>query len=602
MAFTNEQVAAYIRDNNLDAAGAQAAANQFGVSSDQLAAAQGLLNNQTGITSLAGANTTVANPVISNEINQAYQNLFGRAADEAGAQYWAGTGLTGDALTQAMIGGARGQDIAKAYGVTDTDISGDITAGDIYKYVNQNINDPYAIFSAAEQYKVDPTTITKVLGWSPKDAAGFLDKYQQGKAIEQEYKDIGRGLTGDQAIDKEGFNYWYNQLQSGAIKPEDFEKTFLTAATDVVGRGGQSDKVAANTVVEALSKGVNVGSAIDKANPLDVYELLGQKGLTAEKIVANNPNMKLEDVNSYLANIPGLYGTSIDQTITDILGSDATSTLTTDQKQNLINNLVSGDATREDVTKLFTESSANKNQEASRIANIYAQAFGGDTEDAKALYAKLIGATYTGTGKVDDEIYNRAKSVFDKSLTSETNAQQGIYSLIKEAANTSGAENQKLFTDNPDLLTLYKDVGATKSFNNAGTGGQYGYYKGIPVLKASEVDEVFDKMGTDYIQGNAPDRLDNDMGWDTGSLSAIESRGAAALGVKKEPVMSYDSEGGSIPTGQYTYSGDLTGLATKLGIDPNQFKDSYKTIETTDPETGVVTKSQVISKSAEDKL
>ena len=158
MAFTNEQVAAYIRDNNLDAAGAQAAANQFGVSSDQLAAAQGLLNNQTGITSLPGANTTVANPVISNEINQAYQNLFGRAADEAGAQYWANTGLTGDALTQAMLGGARGQDIAKAYGVTDTDISGDITAGDIYKYVNENINDPYAIYSAAEQYHVDPAT------------------------------------------------------------------------------------------------------------------------------------------------------------------------------------------------------------------------------------------------------------------------------------------------------------------------------------------------------------------------------------------------------------------------------------------------------------
>ena len=207
-------------------------------------------------------------------------------------------------------------------------------------------------------------------------------------------------------------------------------------------RGGQSNKVAANTVVEALSKGVSTGSALDKANPLDVYELLGEKGLTAEKIVANNPNMKLEDVNNYLAKIPGLYSTSVDQTITDILGSGATSSLTAEQKQNLVDNLVAGDTTRADVTKLFTESNANKNQEASRIANIYAQAFGGDTEDAKALYAKLMGLTYTGTGKVDNEIYNRAKSVFDKSLTSETNAQTGITSLIKEAAKQEGAENR----------------------------------------------------------------------------------------------------------------------------------------------------------------
>ena len=57
MAYTNEQVAAYIRDNNLDAAGAQQAAAQFGVSNEQLAAAQNL-NNNAGITGLSGANTT----------------------------------------------------------------------------------------------------------------------------------------------------------------------------------------------------------------------------------------------------------------------------------------------------------------------------------------------------------------------------------------------------------------------------------------------------------------------------------------------------------------------------------------------------------------
>ena len=146
------------------------------------------------------------------------------------------------------------------------------------------------------------------------------------------------------------------------------------------------------------------------------------------------------------------------------------------------------------------------------------------------------------------------------------------------------------------MLTIYKDVGETKAYKAAGAGGQYGYYQGIPILKASEVDEVFDKMGTDYIQGNAPDRLDNDMGWDTGSLSAVESRGAAALGVIKQ--QDYD-ENGNVTT---SYSGDMNKLASQLGVDPTKYKDTYKTVKVIDPETGVETTQQVIDKRAEDQL
>ena len=180
------------------------------------------------------ANLTQTQPDINAQIAQNYQNLFGRAADEAGAQYWAQSGLTGDALTQAMSGGARGSDIGALYHTNDLDISGDITASDIRNYVGQNINDPYAIFSAAEQNKVDPQTIAAVMGWSPQDASGFVDKYNQARTVQQEYKDItGRELTGGvNPIDKEGFNYWYNQLQSGATKPEDFHNVATQAAYD----------------------------------------------------------------------------------------------------------------------------------------------------------------------------------------------------------------------------------------------------------------------------------------------------------------------------------------------------------------------------------
>jgi hypothetical protein len=44
------------------------------------------------------------------EIAQNYQQLFGRTFDPEGAAYWASTGLSGNALTQAMIGGAQSAD------------------------------------------------------------------------------------------------------------------------------------------------------------------------------------------------------------------------------------------------------------------------------------------------------------------------------------------------------------------------------------------------------------------------------------------------------------------------------------------------------------
>ena len=44
------------------------------------------------------------------EIDDLYQSLFGRAADSGGASYWGSTGLTGDALKNAMVGAAQGSD------------------------------------------------------------------------------------------------------------------------------------------------------------------------------------------------------------------------------------------------------------------------------------------------------------------------------------------------------------------------------------------------------------------------------------------------------------------------------------------------------------
>lgn len=52
----------------------------------------------------------------SNSINDIYQQLFGRDAEAAGADYWASTGLTGAALETAIRGGALNDDKSKLPG------------------------------------------------------------------------------------------------------------------------------------------------------------------------------------------------------------------------------------------------------------------------------------------------------------------------------------------------------------------------------------------------------------------------------------------------------------------------------------------------------
>jgi hypothetical protein len=78
--FTNEQVASYIRDNKLDAAGAQKAAQSFGVSAEQLKAAQDIL----GSSDLSGVNAAT----------QAYKAAATPAQDAANRDFATQQGLT----------------------------------------------------------------------------------------------------------------------------------------------------------------------------------------------------------------------------------------------------------------------------------------------------------------------------------------------------------------------------------------------------------------------------------------------------------------------------------------------------------------------------
>lgn len=115
------------------------------------------------------------------------------------------------------------------------------------------------------------------------------------------------------------------------------------------------------------------------------------------------------------------------------------------------------------------------------------------------------------------------------------------------------------------------DFSTPISFRNAGAGGQYGYVDGLPRLNAVIADQNID-ANNGYVQGDAAGTSDNAMGWDTGSVNGVLTRGAGIYGIRKNPET--DSEGQQ--TGSFTYSGDMDAAARQLGLNVTGLNDEQK--------------------------
>ncbi len=535
-----------------------------------------------------------------NQIQQEYQDLFGREAEESGLDYWLNqTDLVGDKLINALKEGARGADIGALYKTGDTDISSEISAKEIRDYMAANANDPYAIYTAAEKYRVNPETIAAAMGYTPEETSSFIDKYGIARTVAGEYGDIGRGIAGLNAIDKEGFDYWYNQLQSGAITPDQFEQKFLEGALETV-RGGYDATVSSKAVAEAIAKGYGGSELIDKTNPIDLYEALGEYGMTPESLAAKYPNLTAQQISDYIANVPELYNQGIDQTIKDILGEDYLAGVSAEERQRIVDNLVTGTTTRDEVYNMFANSDANKRQEAERLAGAYMSMYGGTKDDAMALYANLLGLDYSGPGKVSSDVLSRSREIFNQSLTDQN---AGIETLVRTAANMEGAENTEFFKNNPTALGIYRDL-ETRSDNPY---TQYGTVYGAPVYDADAVDDFLSRVTGDPNLNSASNfahrNSDNfvEVGGKIDGGSAFIKRGADLFGLERTAEMTGDGDSGYTPTGRYTISGDLNAAAQQAGIDPAKFQDTYKTQTYTD-EYGQSYQTQVLDKTAAEQI
>lgn len=562
------------------------------------------LNDLTGgITSLPGANTTVANPAVQQSLQAQqpnFEDIVTKAYESIGRS---GIGEKTTNIDQVGLNYWTGQ------------LSSGAISPDQFKSIFLN---------AAAQNK-DP-------------AYEAAQEAARNKLVADAYSSLGRSGIGEKEsqIDKEGWDYWTGQLKSGAITPEQFRQVFNTAAEeyyikqaykDILGREAEDlgldywkqalDTTNKEDIYRQIAGGATTGKDVLGASKyltgdytpeaikryteteedlLNEYETFREKGI--------DPTKSGLDAN-YFSNVADLYGSNVDKTITDILGADAVSAFTPEQKQTLVNNLVSGDATREDVAKSFQNSTANKKQEAARIANLYASAFGGSQDDAQALYAKLIGAQYTGPGTVSDDTYTRAKTAFDKGLTSESESNVGLTSLLKEAAKQEGAENRKFFQDNPELFLTYDNL----EVRSDDPWAKYGEIHNAAIYDANAVDKYMEKIAGDENLNSASSFAHRDtrrLGIDTGGIidggSGFIKRGADVLGLTKEKEYISGNEGEQIDTGKYVISGDINKAAQQAGIDPSKYQDKYKTETRTDPETGQEYKVQVLDKSANEQI
>ena len=91
--------------------------------------------------------------------------------------------------------------------------------------------------------------------------------------VAQQYATLGRtGIgTGSKQIDQEGYNYWTNQLSSGAVSPDQFKSAFNNAAKNVYINQAYQDLFGRTAEPEGLSYWTG---ALDTTNKQAIYDAI----------------------------------------------------------------------------------------------------------------------------------------------------------------------------------------------------------------------------------------------------------------------------------------------------------------------------------------
>lgn len=130
-----------------------------------------------------------------------------------------------------------------------------VSDSDISAFVSANIDNPQAIADAAAQYGVSAEDISRATGYSASDVSGYLSNANvslpsassssplnsgastnYSDLVNQAYAGIGRYGAGNTIsnIDQGGWNYWNDQLATGALTPDTFGAAFNNSVNSYV--------------------------------------------------------------------------------------------------------------------------------------------------------------------------------------------------------------------------------------------------------------------------------------------------------------------------------------------------------------------------------
>lgn len=464
----------------------------------------------------------------TQDINQFYQDVYGRAAKPEEIQ--SGTKMVSwkneqDKLLK-NLGGTEEALSAKVFGANN-----DLSAKEIQDFVNANQADPYVTYAAANKFGVTPEEITIAMRATGKNATGMINSYTNAKTVDEAFKAAGLDTTSPT------FNQYYTDLQKGKITPQEFTTKFFD---------------------EQLTNLANFEAA--RAN------VTGDPFTDAAIAAAYTPK-----------NISSLYQYTTNQTLNNVLGEKMAGQYSTNS--SLINDLVTGKITRQQFEERVQNSSANVNQEAARLADLYTSISGGSQADFESFYNALIGKG-SGSG-VDQELLGKAKEQLKNSLASESLSTKTRLDIIDEAADKPGAQQSKFFQKNPELFYAYSPLQKVSDDPNY----LYGNVNGAPVYDAKAVDEYIAKITGDpdatiinSFAHRSSDRKGIEVGGNLQGGSGFVKRGAGVVGLSMAP----EVDGDGNPTGRYTVTGNINDAAKKAGIDIADYKPTYKEVPVLD--------------------
>lgn len=434
--------------------------------------------------------------------------------------------IQGDGATQNVVqdtGGITGLPTAR-FGNQDQ-----FTSADISNFIQQNINNPQAIAQAAQKYNVSSEDITAASGYTPQQQVNYFQQAGMLPTTSAFDYDLFPELKPGQEKRLERF---VNMLALGQeLTPGQAEK--LTKFGSKTGYDFFNVPTYAS-LEEALgekSQGVKFEDIVNYVNqnledPTKIYQRATELGITPEDVLMaysatgqrGKSPYSLEQIKGYFETGKEGYGDTFTDLLTSTFGADAAASAA-----NLFKPEDFANKSIESIQETLQNSTANKNQEALRLAGTLANIYGYDQQQAIALARDIA------SGKFEDEgimsVYNGLLK--ENSLTDDIQTQ-----LLQHIATTD--PDAAIFKSNPELLEFYTPI--EKLIEAPKDSGQYGYNKNIPILSAEEADRL---LGGEVFQGRnnyfgygGDGKRDDSLGWDLRSkyLGSI-TNGAGIFGV-----------------------------------------------------------------------